>query len=107
MSYLRSITKEILSPRDKNETDYHNLATSMTEKYGTYYKILGALGDLAIVNISGYIAYLILYWPTTNTISTHVSLIHVLLINLIWFNVTQLTHLYKDLFAKDAIPTIK
>lgn len=107
MSYLRSITKEILAPQDKNKTDYHNLATSMTEKYGTYYKILGALGDLAIVNISGYVAYLILYWPTTNMVSAHISLIHILLINLIWFNVTQLTHLYKDLFAKDAIPTIK
>lgn len=107
ISYLREVTKGVLSQQDKNDSDYHNLATSMTEKYGTYYKIIGALTDLAIVNLSGYAAHLILYWPVTTIERTHVNLIHVLLVNLIWFNVTQLTHLYQDIFAKDAIPTIK
>lgn len=107
LSYLRALTKEILSPQDKYDGEYYNQATSMTEKYGTYYKIIGALTDLLIVNLSGYAAHLILYWPIVNIKGMHVNLIHVLLINLIWFNVTQLTHLYKDMFAKDAIPTIK
>lgn len=107
MSNIRSITKGVLSSQDKREMDYHNVATSMTEKYGTYYKIIGALGDLAIVNLSGYIAYLLVHWPTATLFTVNVNAVHVLLVNLLWFNVTQLTHLYQDMFAKDAIPTIK
>lgn len=107
LSYLRAITKEILSPQNKYDADYYNQASSMTEKYGTYYKIIGALTDLLIVNLSGYVAYLLIHWPTTALVRTEVNLIHILLINLIWFNVTQLTRLYQDMFAKDAIPTIK
>ncbi|WP_228098785.1 undecaprenyl-phosphate glucose phosphotransferase [Pedobacter sp. MC2016-24] len=107
LSYIRTVTKEILSPRNKYDAEYYNQSTSMTEKYGTYYKIIGALIDLFIVNFSGYIAYLLVHWPVTTLDRTNVNMIHILLINLIWFNVTQLTRLYQDMFAKDAIPTIK
>nr|WP_232325531.1 undecaprenyl-phosphate glucose phosphotransferase [Pedobacter panaciterrae] len=37
----------------------------------------------------------------------HINLLNVLLVNFVWFNVTQLTRLYSDIFVKDAIPTIK
>jgi len=107
LAYLREVTKGVLFQQDRRDSDYQNLATFMTEKYGTYYKIIGALTDLFLVNVSGYVAHLILYWPVVQITGVHFNLIHVLLINLIWFNVTQLTHLYQDMFAKDAIPTIK
>ena len=79
----------------------------MTEKYGTYYRIINILSDLAIVNLAGYLAYLITFWPEDVVNINSVSLVHVLLINFLWFNVTQMTRLYQDVFSKDAIPTIK
>ncbi len=87
--------------------DYANFTTSVTEKYGSYYKLICALTDLALINLSGWMAYLVIYWPKDALNSNRVSMLHILLINFIWFNVTQLNHLYKDIFAKDAIPTIK
>ncbi|RZK76112.1 MAG: undecaprenyl-phosphate glucose phosphotransferase, partial [Pedobacter sp.] len=79
----------------------------MTEKYGTYYRMISILIDLALVNLAGYLAYMFTFWPTGMVDMAHISIIHILLINFIWFNVTQITRLYKDIFSKDAIPTIK
>jgi putative colanic acid biosynthesis UDP-glucose lipid carrier transferase len=79
----------------------------MTEKYGTYYKLIGALIDLALINMSGYIAYLINYWPSGLSSHHFLSLLHVLLINVIWFNVTQISRLYHNMLSKEAIPTIR
>lgn len=79
----------------------------MTEKYGTYYRIINILADLAIVNLAGYFAYLFTFWPEDVVNINSVSLVHILLINFLWFNVTQITRLYQDIFSKEAIPTIK
>jgi putative colanic acid biosynthesis UDP-glucose lipid carrier transferase len=79
----------------------------MTEKYGTYYRLISVLVDLALLNLSGYFAYLISLWSNKGSDLLHISIIHVLLINFLWFNVTQITRLYHDIFSKDAIPTVK
>ncbi len=79
----------------------------MTEKYGSYYRMISILVDLALVNLAGYFAYLITFWPEDMVDMHHVSLVHILLINFIWFNVTQITRLYHDIFTKDAVPTIR
>ena len=79
----------------------------MSEKYGTYYRLISILADLALLNLSGYIAYLIFYLQIGSSHVDQVSMVHVLLINFIWFNVTQISRLYHDIFSKDAVPTIK
>lgn len=79
----------------------------MSDKYGTYYRLIGVLADLALLNLSGYFAYVFTFWPEEVVNMTHISMVHVLLINFIWFNVTQISGLYKEIFSKDAIPTIK
>ncbi|MGY4383001.1 putative colanic acid biosynthesis UDP-glucose lipid carrier transferase [Pedobacter sp. UYP24] len=79
----------------------------MTEKYGVYYRMISILVDLALVNLAGYFAYLLTFWPEDMVDMHHIGLMKILLINFIWFNVTQMTRLYHNIFAKDAIPTIK
>lgn len=79
----------------------------MTEKYATYYRLIGALMDLALINMAGYISYLICYWPFGFSGHQNINLLQVLLINVIWFNVTQLSQLYHNMLTKDAIPTIR
>lgn len=78
----------------------------MTEKYGTYFKFIGAFIDLLLLNLSGYFAYL---WLTaaSHEIDPHINVVHILLVNFIWFNITQLTKLYHGLFSKDAIPLVR
>lgn len=88
-------------------TSYTNLTSSMSEKYGTYYRLIGILLDLALVNLSGYFAYLFTFWRENTIDMNHISMIHILLINFLWFNVTQISRLYHDIFSKDAIPTIR
>jgi putative colanic acid biosynthesis UDP-glucose lipid carrier transferase len=80
---------------------------SMTEKYGTYYRLISVLVDLALLNLSGYFAYLLSLWLNNIGDALHISVVHILLINFLWFNVTQITRLYHDIFSKDAIPTVK
>jgi putative colanic acid biosynthesis UDP-glucose lipid carrier transferase len=79
----------------------------MTEKFGTYYRLISVLVDLALLNLSGYFAYLLSLWSNQGSDLLHISIVHVLLINFLWFNVTQITRLYHDIFSKDAIPTVK
>src|SRR5688572_16115704 len=79
----------------------------MNEQYRTYYKVISILIDLFLINLSGYIAYVMTYQSVSFTDLQHINLLNVLLINFVWFNVTQLTRLYSDIFVKDAIPTIK
>ncbi|MBG6236617.1 undecaprenyl-phosphate galactose phosphotransferase/putative colanic acid biosynthesis UDP-glucose lipid carrier transferase [Pedobacter sp. CAN_A7] len=68
----------------------------MSETNRAYYKAISILFDLFLVNLTMYLAY-----------ETSLNLLHVLFINVLWINLTQLTKLYIDLFVKDAIPTIK
>lgn len=68
---------------------------------------MGALTDLALLNFCGYLAYLFIYLVKHDPYILNIKIGQVLLINFIWFNVTQVTRLYRDIFAKDAIPTIK
>ena len=68
---------------------------------------MGILADLGLLNLCGYIAYLIVYRNTAVFNNENVNIIHVLFINFLWFNVSQITNLNKEIFAKDAIPTIK
>ena len=68
---------------------------------------MGALTDLALLNFCGYLAYLFIYIVKHDPSISNMKIGQVLLINFIWFNVTQVTRLYKNIFAKDAIPTIK
>jgi putative colanic acid biosynthesis UDP-glucose lipid carrier transferase len=79
----------------------------MTEKYGTYYTLMGALVDLALINMSGYLAYLLVYWPAAFEDHHGLSILQVVLINVIWFNVTQISKLYRNMLTKEAIPTIR
>ncbi|MES2777729.1 MAG: undecaprenyl-phosphate glucose phosphotransferase [Bacteroidota bacterium] len=79
----------------------------MTEKYGTYYRLISILIDLALINLAGYFAYLFVFWPNHTLDMDQINMIHVLLVNFIWFNVTQMSGLYRDIFIKDAIPTVK
>ncbi|TDQ10003.1 undecaprenyl-phosphate glucose phosphotransferase [Pedobacter metabolipauper] len=77
----------------------------MKEKYGSYYRMIGVLADLVLLNLSGYLAHILIFWPRLNYTSG-IGVLQILLINFIWFNVSQITGLYRDVFAKDAIPTI-
>ena len=79
----------------------------MTEKYGTYYRLIGVLTDLALVNLTGYAAFAILTIDNGKLYIPYVNLGQVLLINIIWFNVSQITGLYKNMLTKEAIPTVK
>lgn len=79
----------------------------MSDKYSNYYKILSILLDLFLLNLAGFIGYLLTYDSFASTHNPNISLINILLINFVWFNVTQVTRLYNKIFAKDAIPTIK
>jgi putative colanic acid biosynthesis UDP-glucose lipid carrier transferase len=78
----------------------------MTEKYGTYFKIIGAFVDLVLLNLAGYVAY-VLVAAHHQQMSLHINLVHVLLINFTWVNVTQWSKLYQDMFAKDSVKTIR
>jgi len=78
----------------------------MIDKYGTYYKAISILLDLFLVNLSVFIGYSITH-HTLGYTGVDPSLLHILLINFVWFNVTQITRLYNDIFVKDAIPTIR
>jgi putative colanic acid biosynthesis UDP-glucose lipid carrier transferase len=79
----------------------------MADKYGIYFKTIGVFLDLLILNLSGFIGYLLVVNFPGRLDNPHIGFIHLLLANFVWFNVTQLTRLYKDVFAKDAIPIIK
>ena len=79
----------------------------MTEKYGAYYRNVGALIDFFLLNISGYIAYLVVDFSLHNHIAYHINFVHILLLNFIWFNATQVSGIYQNMFVKESIPTIK
>lgn len=79
----------------------------MIESNSTYYKTISILIDLLLVNLAGYLGYMYLYGNSDSNDGHQFSVLHILLINFVWFNVTQITKLYQDMFIKDAIPTIK
>ena len=79
----------------------------MNDKYSNYYKILSILLDLFLINLAGFLGYLFTYDSIGSVTNLNISLINILLINFVWFNVTQITRLYHKIFAKDAIPTIR
>jgi len=79
----------------------------MTYKYGAYVKIISIFLDMMMLNLSGLAAYILMSRMPAYFEKLHIGLLHFLLVNFVWFNVTQLTKLYRNLFAKDAIPTIK
>ncbi|WP_316849708.1 undecaprenyl-phosphate glucose phosphotransferase [Pedobacter agri] len=79
----------------------------MIESNSTYFKTISILIDLLLVNLSGYIGYVIAYDTYGISDGRGINFLHILLINFVWFNVTQITKIYQDMFVKDAIPTIK
>lgn len=79
----------------------------MTEKYGVYYRIMGILLDLLLLNFSGFIAYNITFYWHSGIYKMDLGLVQILLLNFIWINVTQITRLYASVFIKDAVPTIR
>lgn len=79
----------------------------MADKYSTYFKMIGIFLDLFILNLSGFIGYLLVTSFPGHMDSLNMSFLHLMLANFIWFNVTQLTSLYRNMFVKDAIPIIK
>ncbi|RZL40541.1 MAG: undecaprenyl-phosphate glucose phosphotransferase, partial [Pedobacter sp.] len=79
----------------------------MIESNSTYFKTISILIDLLLVNLSGYLGYIIAYGTFGMSDGRGINFIHILLINFVWFNVTQITKLYQDMFVKDAIPTIR
>jgi putative colanic acid biosynthesis UDP-glucose lipid carrier transferase len=79
----------------------------MSDKYGAYFKTIGIFLDIVLLNLSGLAGYVLVAGLHMSVEEFHIGLLHILLVNFVWFNVTQLTKLYRDLFAKDAIPTIK
>lgn len=79
----------------------------MTDKYGAYYRAIGIFLDLILLNLSGFIGYfLVLSFPALLD-RPEITFLHVMLANVVWFNMTQVTGLYRNMFIKDAIPTIK
>lgn len=79
----------------------------MIESNSTYFKTISILIDLLLVNLSGYLGYVVVYKTFGMSDGKGINFLHILLINFVWFNVTQITRLYQDMFVKDAIPTIK
>ena len=79
----------------------------MADKYSTYFKTIGIFLDLFILNLSGFIGYVLVVNFPGHLDSLNMNFLHLMLANFIWFNVTQLTRLYRDMFVKDAIPIIK
>lgn len=79
----------------------------MTDKYGAYYKVIGIFLDLLILNLSGFAGYLMTVYFPGHIERINIGFLHFLVVNFVWFNVTQMTGLYRNIFAKDAIPTIK
>lgn len=79
----------------------------MSDKYSNYYKILSILLDLFLINLAGFIGYFLTYDSIAIPINPHISIINIILINFVWFNVTQITRLYNQIFTKEAIPTIR
>ena len=79
----------------------------MIESNSTYFKTISILIDLLLVNLSGYLGYILAYGTFGMSDGRGINFIHILLINFVWFNVTQITKLYQDMFVKDAIPTIR
>ena len=77
----------------------------MTDKYGAYFRTISIFLDMILLNLSGLAGYAVVINFAVEKI--HIGLLHFVLVNFVWFNVTQLTRLYRNLFAKDAIPTIK
>lgn len=77
----------------------------MADRYGSYYKTLGIIIDMVLLNLAGLAGYLLMLNLSLENL--HLGWLHVLLINFLWFNVTQATRLYRDFFARDAIPTLK
>ncbi|WP_443939712.1 undecaprenyl-phosphate glucose phosphotransferase [Pedobacter sp. MW01-1-1] len=104
--YLWNLSKEFTRSEDRT-TNPGQISTSLTDKYGSYYKGLATIIDLSLLNASGYLVSAIKHWGVHAIWINKVNLPHVLLVNFIWFYVTQNTKLYQDLFAKDSIPTIK
>ena len=77
----------------------------MADKYSAYFKTISIFLDMMLLNLSGLAGYaLVINFPVEKI---HIGWLHFLLVNFIWFNVAQLTKLYRDLFARDAIPTMK
>jgi putative colanic acid biosynthesis UDP-glucose lipid carrier transferase len=79
----------------------------MIESNSTYFKTISILIDLLLVNLAGYLGYVRVYGVFGIADGQGINFLHILLINFVWFNVTQITKLYQDMFIKDAIPTIK
>lgn len=79
----------------------------MIESNSTYFKTISILIDLLLVNLSGYLGYVLAYGTFSISDGKGINFLHILLINFVWFNVTQITRLYQEMFVKDAIPTIK
>jgi len=79
----------------------------MIESNSTYFKTISILIDLFLVNFSGYLGYILTYGTFGISDGKGINFLHILLINFVWFNVTQITRLYQEMFVKDAIPTIK
>ncbi|RNL56927.1 undecaprenyl-phosphate glucose phosphotransferase [Pedobacter jejuensis] len=79
----------------------------MIESNSTYFKTISILIDLFLVNMAGYFGYVLANGTFGMFDGRGINFLHILLINFVWFNVTQITKLYQDMFVKDAIPTIK
>lgn len=79
----------------------------MTDKYGAYYRTIGIFLDLILLNLSGFIGYFIVLTFPESLDRPQISFLHIMLANVVWFNMAQVTGLYRNMFIKDAIPTIK
>jgi putative colanic acid biosynthesis UDP-glucose lipid carrier transferase len=79
----------------------------MVEKYSAYFKTIGIFLDLLILNLAGLAGYALMHSFPSRLEILDVGILHLLLLNFVWINVTQVTRLYRGLFIKDAIPTIK
>jgi putative colanic acid biosynthesis UDP-glucose lipid carrier transferase len=79
----------------------------MNDQYSAYFKTISIFLDIILLNLSGLAGFALLRNLALSVERLPVGLLPFLLVNFLWFNVTQLTKLYSNLFAKDAIPTIK
>lgn len=90
-----------------NHCKFVGIFAPMADKYSAYFKTIGIFLDLLILNLSGFIGYLLVTNFPDQLDTLNMSFLHLMLANFIWFNVTQLTSLYRNMFVKDAIPIIK
>ncbi len=79
----------------------------MQYKYGTFFKLLNALIDYLVLNVTLAISLLIIWPEAVEASIVNDVRFHILLFNLLWFFASNSTKLYDRILKTEAIPTLK